>query len=902
MMTKEPRYIAVYTGIATVLLVWSLSLAGVFIFPNNILYDTFVRLSPDSRRDSGHILLVEVDHDLQYTGDGVWLNLLHRLDEAGAAQILFSFPPPGVTGKFYDRATALGHVVFGRRQLDEPENGTDPQFIPVPFPAREKNIPAAPYSLPPDHYGIHRMEEAWFTIDGLRTPGFLVKAALARGRTDVPADDLFLVNFMSTATTLPHVSFIDIVSGNIVPELIHGRSVIIGAGKGKHSPGFQTPIHAGSRSLSLAAYNGYALDTLLTGKAIGRSRPLVTLLLIMGVTLLGLTSYTLLSGTLAMVTSGAFLLVSFAITWGTLAYLRFRLPLFEIIFTQGIVIIFIFLRSYISKSAMLKKMILVRSTRMKDHFLSSGFHESTDYWTRVINMVNQALNLERAIFLEKVRNDHRVKEIIALNTSLNDIAERRRDYERPPYITAIEENRPIAVKRFFKSAADADRQFLVPLVFDGRVQGFWAFVMVAAHEKDMETLLPTIRRFAVEIAEILYKRGRWRIARAGRKSVFKKMLRLEARENLYREVNNTIRMLGRRLSVLDLMFNAMESAVILYDTFGQVTHANEGMIRILKEMNIQAPLKMSALDLAVKLTDRPMVEMRNLLSRIIVSHDSANLPVEIPEQKRSYMLTIRPLVGGDETFVKDEAYPFALHGILFEMNDVTEIKDFSTMKSDYFQHGNHRLKEGVESISNACMLLEDDDMAGTDKKEIVDDLQMKKTDILNFINEMNDYMGKDVFSQKQQVFPVSVMKIIHDVMDGLKEETRRRRITFSVTPEIESNLALAGPGELKKLFTALFDVLMQDAYEESEIHVDAQSYPDHAVYILHNAGYGMPDEDFQRYLSSARLTDDNTFKALHDLLPSLERWEGNLSGKSGVGEGILFHLHLKGFEDRRRTS
>ncbi|SMC54681.1 sensor domain CHASE2-containing protein [Desulfocicer vacuolatum DSM 3385] len=900
-MDKKPRYIAVYMGFTTVLLVWVLSLAGFFNFPNNIFYDAFVKLQPASTHNAEKVMIMEVSYDQHHQGDKEWLTILTRLKNAGVSQVIFSFFPPMVSENFYDTAAAMENVIFGR-QLFKPKDPTESeQFAPIPSQARGKQIVMAPYEIPPDHYGVHRMGRSYFNINHQKTPSFLMEAATKRGIHGLPEEDIFSINFMGAMTKLPNIDFEKTLSGNVIAELVKNRSIIIGLKKMPNSPGFQTPIHSGKNSISLVEYHGYILDTLIEQKPITCSRPLTTLLFIILITILGLTAYTLLNGTMAFIFTILFFVASFVLNWFILSYTLFWPPLFEIIITEAIVINFIFLRTYVSKTEFLKKMILARSNQMQKHFLPTGFYASKDYWTSVINMVNQTLNLERVIFLEKVRNDHRVKEIIALNTSIKDIEERRRDYERTPYSTAIEENSPIQIKSYFKKVKKEDEQYIVPLIFEGQIQGFWAFVISSSNADEINNLLPAIQRFALEIAEILYKRAKWRIAQAGKKKVINKILRLEAKENLYQEVSNTIRMLGRRLSVLDLVFNSLASAIVLYDIFGQVTHINEGMIQTLKKINITTPFKMSALDLAVQLTNHSTEEIRNLLNQIILNHDNVNLPVNITNHKKAYMLTIRPLIDEKKNFLKDEAYPFDLHGILFEMNDVTDIKDFISLKADFFQRSNARLKDGVESITNACMMLEENDMVADEKKDLVKSLKGKKEDMIDFMNELDDYMGKDIFSENRQLFPIIIMKILTAAMGSMGEEAAKRQLIFDVKPDTMPNMTIANPLDLKKIFTSLLFILLQDAYEETTIHIKVESRKNHLLYILYNSGYGMPDEDFQRYLSSKHLTDSKAFKTLHEMLPTLKRWKGELTGKSGVGDGIEFHLRLIEFKERRRT-
>ncbi|SDU55836.1 CHASE2 domain-containing protein [Desulfobacula phenolica] len=894
-MNGESKYIVIYTGVLTTLLIWFLSLSGAFNLPSGILYDTFVNHIPEQQNAAKKTLLVEIDYDQQKSGDVVWISFLQNLNAIGAGQVIFSFFPPNVSEKFYDKAVSMGNVIFGRQKLGKQDPAGEDLFDPIPARARGKKIITAPYDLPPNNYGVHRFEQAYFTVQNKKTPNFLVLAAQMRNTPELGEDNIFFINFMATTKKLPNIDFKRIVSGNLVPELVQDRSVIIGLKKAANSPGFNTPVHSGGNSISLVEYNGYALDTLIEQTSIKWPAPLTTLCFIITITFLGLTLYPLLSEIMILVYTGAFFMGCVIVTWVLLSHAFFWPPFFEIILTCATVLVFIFARKCSLKSRLAKEMILNRSIQIKKKFSATGFYESKEYWSRIINMVNQTLNLERAIFLDKVENDHRVKEIIALNTSISDIKERRRDYQRTPYSTAIKENKPIEIHSYFKTAKPNDVQYLVPLSFAGRLQGFWAFVISSGHAADISTLLPTINRFAVEIGEILYKRDKWHLEQAGQKSLINKILRFETKEDLSHEINNIINLLGRRVSILDLVFNSIESAVILYDIFGQVTHVNQGMSNFLKTMNI-APFKMTALDLAVKLTNHTAQQMRNLLSQTIISHDILTLPVTIAYHDKSFLLSIRPLLIEEEnSLIQDDAYPFDLHGMLFEMIDVTDAKNSGTLKADLFERSNIHLKEGVESISNVCMMLEDDKMVAEQKTKLIENLNDKKDNLINFITELNDYMSLDVFSETYQVFPVSTLKIIKNSISQLQEIAGKKRISFEIASGSLSDLVLAGPGDLKKLFISLFSILLHDAYEETAIQIRSESKNGSIFYSIYNTGYGMPDEDFQRYLSSGQLNNSKFFQEIRQLSPKLKQWKCDLNGTSQVGKGIQFNLMLNKF-------
>jgi hypothetical protein len=466
------------------------------------------------------------------------------------------------------------------------------------------------------------------------------------------------------------------------------------------------------------------------------------------------------------------------------------------------------------------------------------------------------------------------------------------------------------------------------LSFGGQIQGFWAFVIASEHSSDISLLLPVIHRFAVEIGEILHRREQWNRQETSRKRLLTRLLRLEAKEQLLHQVHGIMALLEKRLGVLDRVVNSLDTAIILYDIFGQLTHVNTPMTRLLTAMKI-VPFKMSALDLAVCLTDQSEAQMRDLFSQMIVNQDTLNLPVSYDLTDRVFQLTIQPLTSDEIPVIDQEAYPFGLNGILFEMVDITDIKDVETLKTLMFERGSMQLKKGVESLTNVCLMLEDGNMIEQKKQEILRDLDAKKEEILSFMSLMNEYMGTDTHSETSRIFPTNVIKTAWNAMTPYSDTAEQRRITFKWENAETDELVMATPRDLKKLLSALFALLMEDAYDDSVITVcllsqnpedmipgstagepgsdtvapfsatDAEpQFPEvrRVFFQMENSGYGMPDEDLHRYLFDTTASISKPFKHIHRILPKLKYWQAELTGHGEVGKGLRFIINLKRFQ------
>ncbi len=905
-MTQWPKLTALNIGLLIICGIELLSIMNFFVLPNGAIYDTFCKLPPKSTQGSKKVIIVPINPEQLYSDDETWIPFLNNLHDVNAKQILFSFFPPRASEQFYARASEFKNIIFGRQKqlpitslnvqtVHQPCNGAS-AFVPVPDVVDKYTLKIAPYDLPVNQYGIHRFEHALFPCNEAKKqikPNFILAAAQMRNEAPQTIDSQFAINFMAINRVLPNISFESIRSGNIVPELFQDRTVLVGLGKSSDSPGFQTPVHTGSRSLSLVEYNGFALDTLIENRIVQWPGRYAILLIVSGIVIVGLFVFPLFSDTLFFIGAGLFYLFTVIGSFLLLRYAFIWLPIMQIMAAATAVFMFIFGRKYMSKNQFAREVILNKSKQLKDRFFPDGFYASQAYWAKVVNMVNQTLNLERVIFLEKVPDDHRVREIIALNTSIENIQERRRDYERTPYSTAIMENRPIEVTSFFKRVKEEDVQYLVPLSYAGQVQGFWAFVISSGNMIEINYMLSIIRNFAVEIGELLYKRAQWLAEKKKKQNLFRKLLTVETRDDLYHEVNAVISMLVRRISTLDHLLNALESPIILYDIFGQVTHVNQAMNKLLTQMKV-APFKMTALDLAIRLTGHTAEEMRDKLSQVMLSHIHLNLPVTLSDAPYAYRLSIYPLIGEDETVHQDDqAYPFNIHGMLFEMTDLTETKDLALLKSDVFERSNIQLKHGVESITNACVLLEDEETENKD--QILTELITQKDKMIAFMDELSGYMDKEIMFEGQQLFPVMPLKQITDVLASIKAELEKKKITIDLAEDHFPDMALAVPSDLKILCKAMLTILLEDAFNDTIIHITAANENGTMCYTLSNTGYGMPNEDFQRHLTSKQISDTTPYQQIYQLYPELAHWKAHLSGSSEVGKGIIFMLKLQKF-------
>jgi hypothetical protein len=509
-------------------------------------------------------------------------------------------------------------------------------------------------------------------------------------------------------------------------------------------------------------------------------------------------------------------------------------------------------------------------------------------------MVNQTLNLKRFIFLETVEGDHRVKEVISLNCSLDDIKERRRDYHRTPYKTALEQNRSIPVSRFFTQLPETEDSYLVPLNFAGQVQGFWAFTVDVKVEKQIDVLLTAVNNFAVEIGEMLFRRKRWVSQSRWYEHPMRKILEMEKQNEPYREVSRILAFLVRRLSILESVFSALDTATILYNPFGVVIQSNTKMIGLLKSQGLNA-YELSALDLAVRITGSTPEQIRKLLGKVIINYESVQLPITTGEEKnRTLMLRIRPLVAANEDDDDElRLQPIELNGILFEINDVSSLVEINRVRESLFSHSLLHVKDELRTISAEFRSLGDVERTGNAAEWLP--LLDRSRKLQDFIGQLDSYLGHENLLEGTMPYPVEVAEIIERGVASIKPLAERRKIGVSEHLPGGLPLALMVPNRFTELLEALLQVLINDGYEGSVIEVEVSQESQSLVCRLKNEGVGMPDETLHRFLDPAQPVDRTDFQTINQISPELELWKAELSGSSSFGRGIRFELVLATF-------
>ncbi len=699
---------------------------------------------------------------------------------------------------------------------------------------------------------------------------------------------------------MPHVKLERALAGGLVSELVRGRSVLIGPNSSGSLLGLHTPLHPHHATVSMLEFHGFALETLLSGSTIRQPGTVPTLCVLFVLVGWNIFLYQWINMRLASWLTVGLMALYVLMAWAVFSLTAFWPPIAEALVAQVGVFLLVFREKSIVRELALRRMLLAASAQLQERVAATSFYASQEHWTQVVTMLSQTLDLNRLILLDRVIGDHRVREVIAWQCSLDDIYERRRDYHREPYNTAIRERRLVKTveRRFFHSASATEDQYLKPLIFAGDVFGFWAFAIEPEKAAAIPQFETVIDEFASQITMLLYRRQQWlEQHHAEMRHNVQRYLQLEGGDQTYKSLDTSVTFLTQRLNRLENVFAHLGVATIVYNLFGNVLHANTRMVELMKFSTFM-PYHMTALDLIVVLYGVDIGEARGFIRRIIFEKDTITIPAILPKHhENSYILNISPIVHGDSNYINniDEIHPFHIIGILCELVDVSDIQKIHDIKIKLIKWVYDQTRHDLQSIIQSKPLVEKEYLTEDSQKQNMSTLTSTINNFSSILENINSILNIDSQHRNMNVYPADIKDMIDLSLQQFQRESSFKNIVFFVNGPDHTSLAFTSPTEMKYVVHAILSLLIDDAVDNSNIIIDVHEEMGEILCAFSNTGFGMPNDRLQEYLLGDADVISDKFKKLRQAFHFVSKWDADLQAWSDMGVGMRFHVKLKGF-------
>ena len=896
--TQTLRYPAVSIALLVVLCIWTLNRVGFFQVVDGYLYDISSTYHAISPQVPSPVLLIEVQSEnIERDGSQAWLHLLHTLEALGAKQIIFTMIPSHASEQFFQESKQYGNVFFGQHVLAHSlhSHATKLERLPAPLIGYDH---VGVVSIPKNDLGVYRTQNTTVDIEGesYLALEYLAAMYVGRGYLNIP-DNTYRINFMMELNQLPRVSFARIIRGELIPELVQGKSVLIGLADTRVIAGLHTPISHQNQSFSIMEYQGFALHTLLTDRMITMSSDLLLFFILMLIVFVGLISYQWMNekmiGKVTLFLVGLYLFSA----WWVLSYWHVWLPIVEMISAQ---LLLLYLLSRHQKDVLdkeMKHLVMHASSKMMNELVPQNFYSTDEHWMQIISMVNQTLELNRAIFLERVEGDHRVREVASLHCNLQDLDEQRRDYERTPYSTAIVENGPIIVKKsYFKNKTDDEIQFLVPLVFAGKVMGFWAFGIREEKINTLPTFHSLVKNYARQIAELLHHRDKYQSQEKTDHSLVNQYMNLKGRDSLFSTLKSALSLMDRKMNTLEQVLQGLDEAVIMYDLFGRVTQANQNTERVFQGVDIRA-YEASALDMLVAVTNMDVSEARQILRYVILEHRSIHLKASaLKKTSPNTMLSIHALSDVEQNKISNgySTVEYDIRGVMFEFHDHNETYDLDKLKWTLAGHMNGQLLKDSKKIRDEIKLLCHHHLSAVSQDKILDEMRVNVQHISTLILETQNMLQVDADTSPIQCFPIDSQSCLQNAIIAMNHMAEQKDVKMNT--QVKSlHMVFAGPDQLDQVFNNILDIILDDAADASQLRIKANVHENGIMYQFDNQGFGIPNDRLQDYLYGDQLPETDKYRALRRNVDYIATWGGQLKVQSQVGQGFRVRMWLRSF-------
>lgn len=882
----------------------AVTLSGFLKMPEMLVYDLLTSLSYP-REQANHVVLVEIPTE-------EWLNpgtsteaLIQVLNELNTFEVLAfnqSLVYANTDQNFWRQQSRV--KILPNVYIEPQDGGRIGYRIGTLLSDNEKSEAGYVLPLVPE-YGITRSIRSSVKWADENLPAFQLLLAeryveaLLNKPFQWPDGQTVYINFNNGAPVLPRYSASHFSGQKPNNAFMQGKVVLLTTPLTAQEALVSVPHGAFAESVPAHLVHMQALNTLINQAVIVHLGAVYTALLSGLVFFIFLFVFQLQNIRLNSLTMAGSAFITLLVSWFLLSFHYLYVPVLMLI-TSLLLAYFIAHRfNRTSESDLVAHVQFDLMSRLRAKKTQQSFYRSDDPWRQLIVFISQHLLLERSILLERGGDDHRLKEIKSLGCSLDDIEERRRDYQRFPYSQSLLQELPLNLegRTYFKNLSPGEQQFLVPLQFAGEVLGFWAFTIKPEADWDQSLFMANITAFSRQISILLHNRNVFEDEQESIQKLSTKLLNFNAQPRKQQALKSAVAGVEHRLNIMEGIFDGMSTAAILYDLFGQVISSNRLMDGLAREAGL-AIYETTSLDLMTRVSGLSVNEARSRLRYVVLNMASIDLPLSDLLENRHYLLHVRPIKWEpQEGFTgSDETRPFELLGVLFEFINVTPIqRRFSADRAAY-ESLFSTLRNDFSSLSMCQLQLSLN--AGPPPPAILENMSSALERSTEVIRRAEKLLHDATLTSAKGGKLLHPLLLLKRALNQVKDQAQQAKLKLTSQLPNFTGLVFVGEDELHALLVQSLVLLIEDAVPESSIRIavherSAADYPDRQgriVIALENTGYGMPQKELDAHRVDSSYIKTDAIALFKNAMHGVFLWQVDVAISSEVGKG--FHIDI----------
>ena len=900
-MIAEPTKTTLSSHLARLTLLFALTLLFHFCGIGQLLTDLsyhWLNLAAQHPDGTRSVLLINASEEALAADEAYWLELVNEINSHYPAHIMLAVQPHNVGPSFY-QALASGapasiaiEPVLNANGVILTNNPQVSNILPRSWllPIATNNDGTLGYHTTiPDNPNFVSAEILALQMGRAKTDG--------NNSASPTPPNYFRITAPNTARPLPQVSTDQVLESGLVFDLAADRWIVIG--QGTMVPGAIAAGHRVPEVNSGLQQRGHLLVALIENRWL-RALPNWGKGLIIAITAgLWYGLFTLVARKHRLWLYTAWVLTISLTLAAMLRWLYLQLPAAELVFMPFLYMaVDSYYRRREAKTAFNQVMAMTEARMVKQRAVSD-FFISENYWEKILTMIRQTLQLEAVVILECSANSTQLN-IVANHGYDKEIAlEKRRDFRRPPYDTAIQHGKPIQPERpFFDIDPVTTLQFICPLYYGGKILGFCALSLLRETLRNIPRAEEIFQQYSTQIGELLYRR---QMMTRGNLNLLPENINADSLPYDKSMILQRITALESQLISHTDMSNATLTSGLLYDLFGNLVLANSAAQAFARENNI-AIFDCNSLDFLIALTNCSPTEGRQTLMDIIVHDSQAMLPVSTIKAHATHMVYIRLVHGGKESSQSSLApQPFDAQGILFEVLDNSHLSRLYQAKKslpvnltaslvDMLQNANFSLSEVQNSLTTL-----NQSTGKTDKLEMILNEMSVVTTLLHQHLQASDDIISDGY------FYIDMKPTLENSIERHRPQLLIHMIDITTDLPDDCELARASLNDLEKILECIWVLMLETPDQSSQLSIRLeQTYGDNQNTILctfKSQDVGLTPKMIEAFNGRDFRHLSPSLSALRLACDDIDEWSGSLQLRSIMGQSTTISLALEAFSD-----
>lgn len=418
------------------------------------------------------------------------------------------------------------------------------------------------------------------------------------------------------------------------------------------------------------------------------------------------------------------------------------------------------------------------------------------------------------------------------------------------------------------------------------------------HRMDPEIILVVITGYAtIETAVEATKLGAYdylpkpfspeALVAVVKRGLEKRLLSLEAKK-LFAEREQRLLELVNERSRLRTIVGCMADGVLVANLEGRLVLWNASSVKMLKSKGFD----IGGEPLGYYISNEPLIQA---IKEVLTSEDKEfsmiSREIHVDDEKTILMASIAP--------VRDEEGKIL--GAVTVLRDITKLKEINKIKSQFVSMVAHELRAPLAAIKGWLEVVLSGE-AGTDEERNQKWLNRaldRSTSLLALVNDLLVINRMEAGKIAQKMEPVELSEIIMKIVDFLKHEAEKQKISISVELSGKLPSIQADRGDMEKLFTNLISNAIKYNRENGSILIDGEVDGSYVCFRVKDTGLGISKEHLPHIFEDFyRAEDERTKKipgtglGLTIAKKIVNSHFGRIDVDSGPGKGSTFSVFL----------